>query len=276
MTRQADVTTPWGQYPASPLMEWLIGVSRAEKMRLAPKFLRRFVRSGGYRCIAEPIDATAYGFRARFYPRDNLAEKRVLFTPQEWDYAERVALLQQFHNNFHFLDIGANAGFYSLFVAASAGANTRILAVEPQPVMRDRLAFNIAANTMQDQITIIDKAVSDIPGEAAFHISARNRGMSGLLETLDEAETILVPTTSLDALIASSGWKHVDALKIDIEGAEDRALPSLFKLPSSLWPQMILMETRAENWGVDLAGLLAERGYLQTTQTRGNGIWVRG
>lgn len=266
---------PWGSFPPDPLLSYLIDVARSERARPAPKFARRFARSIGYRMSTGAVDATAYGFRARFYPHDNLAEKRVLFSPQEWDVAERLALLSVMHRDFYFIDIGANAGFYSLFVAASGGETARVLAVEPQPEMRDRLAFNIAANDMQANITIIDDAISDQCGEAMLHISHSNRGTSGLAHAQDEAEALPVRTTTLPALIHKHGWERIDALKIDIEGGEDKALPPLFDLPSALWPRMILMETRSRDWSVDLVAMLEHKDYEQTGQTRGNGIWMR-
>ena len=48
--------------------------------------------------------------------------------------------------SFTFVDVGANVGLYSLFVATRARSRARILALEPQPGIVDRLRFNLAAN----------------------------------------------------------------------------------------------------------------------------------
>jgi hypothetical protein len=69
----------------------------------------------------------------RLYPDGNVCEKRVLFTPQYFDPLEREMLAGRLREGFRFIDIGANIGAYSLFVAAKAGPSARILAVEPQP-----------------------------------------------------------------------------------------------------------------------------------------------
>ena len=89
-------------------------------------------------------------FRAklRVHPEDNVCEKRVLFTPQFFDPVELQVLAAAIRDGFTFVDLGANVGVYSLFVAGLAGRKARILAVEPQPEIYRRLAFNVAANDL--------------------------------------------------------------------------------------------------------------------------------
>ncbi|MBY0420818.1 MAG: hypothetical protein K2Q06_00845, partial [Parvularculaceae bacterium] len=92
------------------------------------------------------------GARARLHPFDNICEKRVYLSPQLWDAAERAALETEIKSAdagvFHFVDVGANAGLYTLFVhaaAARANKSARALCVEPDVEMRRRLNFNLAA-----------------------------------------------------------------------------------------------------------------------------------
>jgi FkbM family methyltransferase len=151
----------------------------------------------------------------------------------------------------------------------------RTIAIEPQPEMLRRLYFNIEANGMAEQISVIEKAVCESIGETEFLVSTSNRGTSGLKSAQGQTQSLTVATTTLASVILDSGWSHVDAIKLDIEGAEDQALPPLFDLRSSLWPRLILMETRARNWEVDLAGLLADKGYRISLQAKGNAVWVR-
>jgi len=63
----------------------------------------------------------------------------------------------------HLVDIGANVGLFSLFVASCAGRQARILAIEPEPGNLRRLEFNVRANPGVP-ITIISKALSDEAG----------------------------------------------------------------------------------------------------------------
>jgi hypothetical protein len=59
------------------------------------------------------------------------------------------------------------------------------------------------------------------------------------------------------------GVKSIDALKIDVDRAEDRILMRFFRIgPESLWPRFILIEDNRDSWRADLFSVLAERGYL--------------
>ena len=75
---------------------------------------------------------------------------------------------------FTFVDIGANVGAYSLFVAARAGGTARILAVEPQPDIFDRLAYNISLNPF-GTIKAVDCAVADKTGELTLFLDPATR-----------------------------------------------------------------------------------------------------
>src|SRR6202035_552934 len=76
---------------------------------------------------------------------------------------------------FTFVDIGANVGLFSLFVASRARQGARILAIEPEPANLRRLEFNVGANPGVP-ITIIPKALSDEAGVVAVELDRRDRG----------------------------------------------------------------------------------------------------
>src|SRR5437773_11477354 len=66
----------------------------------------------------------------------------------------------------------------------------------------------------------------------------------------------------------------IDAMKIDIEGAEDLALaPFLEAAPQALLPRLLLIEVRPADWRVDLSALLRRRGYIIATRSRPNAVW---
>src|ERR1700724_1042288 len=84
------------------------------------------------------LDVIRWGLRLRLHPRDNGCEKNLLFTPQMYEPAERAALENDIARakgqprRFTFVDIGANVGLFSLFVASRAGQHASILAIEPE------------------------------------------------------------------------------------------------------------------------------------------------
>jgi FkbM family methyltransferase len=215
------------------------------------------------------FDVDTYGRHIRFHPRDNLADKRALFFPRHWDAVERKALLEAVAPGFVFLDVGANSGLYSLIVAGAAGPAGKVIAVEPQPEVKDWLAFNIAANADGAPIVHVDAAVAGGRGEAELHLPARNRGTASLRG--DGGPTVKVPTLGLLDLMDDHGVERADALKIDIEGAEDRVMPPFFEAcPRARLPKMILMETLSRDWSVDCVDLAKRAGYAAVADTGRN------
>jgi hypothetical protein len=80
----------------------------------------------------------------------------------------------------------------------------------------------------------------------------------------DAGERIEVPCKPLTAVLAEAGIVSIDALKIDVEGAEDIVLaPFLRDAPQSLLPHLILIEDTRGVWGVDLFALLARAATLR-------------
>jgi hypothetical protein len=88
---------------------------------------------------------------------------------------------------------------------------------------------------------------------------------------------IKVPSFRLQRILGDAGVSHVDALKIDVEGFEDRVLTGFFKqAPRSLWPRAVVIEhlSRSE-WLDDCIADMRARGYAETGTTRSNTLLVR-
>ncbi|MGE3247106.1 MAG: FkbM family methyltransferase, partial [Beijerinckiaceae bacterium] len=126
-----------------------------------------------------PLDVETMGAKMRLYPYNNVSEKRILFTPQYFDEPERMLLAERMGENFVFIDIGANVGGYTLFAAAQAKPGTRILAIEPQPEIFERLIFNIRQNEFAT-VKAIDCAVADKDGDNILFLDRDNRGETSM------------------------------------------------------------------------------------------------
>jgi FkbM family methyltransferase len=223
-----------------------------------------------------PLDVDAFGARMRLYPQTNICEKRVLFMPQLFDRAERAALEARVTDDYRFVDIGANVGVYSLFVAGRAGPRARILAVEPQPQVFNKLAWNIAQNTA-GTIKAVACAVADKSGELTLFLDPRNEGESSVrVLRSSTARSVQVPAVTLLDLLTAEGFPRVDGMKVDVEGAEDLILEPFFaKAPESLWPKLLILEDSASRWGVDLGAILARAGYKLIGRSKLNFIYER-
>jgi FkbM family methyltransferase len=225
------------------------------------------------------LDTMLWNMRLRLYPRRNGCEKNALFTPQMFDVMERRVLADAVRQrldaraNFTFVDVGANVGLYSLFVTACGGTSARVLAIEPQPGILDRLRFHLAANAL-DNIDVLACALGDRSGEATLIINDSDSGGTHLdKEGLPAADgrRVSVPCKPLTDVLKEAKIAAIDALKIDVEGAEDLVLaPFLRDAPRSLLPRLILIEDTRGVWNVDLFALMAERGYAVAERSRQN------
>jgi FkbM family methyltransferase len=232
---------------------------------------------GTWSLRGKPVDIETFGARMRLYPYNNVCEKRLLFTPQFFDPEERAFLEQRVKPGFVFVDVGSNVGGYSLFVAQLAGGTGRVLAVEPQPHIFERLVYNIRQNAA-GIVKALDCAVADKTGEVTLFVDPRNAGESSVkIMGNVEGTAIKVPAKTLLQLLSDEGFDHVDAMKIDVEGAEDLILePFLRDAPESLWPPLLVIENGTGRWQIDLIGLLGQRGYTLVKRTRVNLIFERG
>jgi FkbM family methyltransferase len=232
----------------------------------------------------DAFDIELWGLRLRLHPLGNGCEKNALFTPQMYDVAERNVLAQAIERrlaaggSFTFVDVGANVGLYSLFVATRAGSRARILALEPQPGIVDRLRFNLAANP-DVKVEVLPLAVSDHEGTVTLRIDADDSGGTRIDRdaVAGRVETVSVPCRPLLAILNDAGVTAIDALKIDVEGAEDLALvPFLRDAPSGLLPGVVLIEDTSGQWRTDVFALLAQHGYTVFTRSRQNVALRRG
>jgi FkbM family methyltransferase len=129
------------------------------------------------------------------------------------------------------LDIGGNIGFYSIW-AARRYKPKRIFVYEPSPVTYACLVENVGrhVDTGQTSATCINLAVSSQPGrELVLSQAPFVSGISTLLDaktvtwaqnltTSGEITSHKVSTTTVSEQIASRGLRHIDLLKIDVEG----------------------------------------------------------
>jgi len=274
--------TPYGSYEPGAFMRATLAVTRRLSanwlgLRLSMPLRRLAINS----LRGQPVDTSIWNSRMRLYPSRNICEKNALFTPQMFDMLELGVLADAIDKHisagetFTFVDIGANVGLYSLYVASRAGARARVLAAEPQPGIVDRLRFNVGLN-VGSNIAVLPVAVADRESEMQLVINERDSGGTRLDKggmNVPGAAAVRVTCRTLAAILDEAGIATIDALKIDIEGAEDLALaPFLRTAPRGLLPRLVLIEDRPADWAVDLYALMQNRGYVIAARSRQNAI----
>ena len=115
-------------------------------------------------------------------------------------------------------------------------------------------------------------------GGATLSFGNEDFGSGSTVASGIEANTITIRTSPLAEILASQGIAEVAALKIDIEGAEDRALAPFFRsVPCNMWPKCIVIEDYNRcYWKTDIIGLLLDEwGYRMSMRTDMNIILNR-
>jgi FkbM family methyltransferase len=265
---------PFGDFAPSGLARWVIDRTRGLPEGWAGRRLALMLRHLAMKMLkGPPLDLETFGVRMRLYPYKNVCERRLLFTPQYFDADELKVLTSKIKDGFTFIDVGSNVGWYALFLAQEAGptVTTRILAVEPQPEIFDRLIYNIRQNP-SCTIKAVDCAVADKTGELTLFLDPLNRGEASLkIVNSSQTDAIRVPAVTLLDLLNREGLTRVDAIKLDVEGAEDLVLDPFFRdAPASLYPSLFIIANVPERWQSDVVGLLKSKGYQEILETKMN------
>jgi FkbM family methyltransferase len=267
----------WGTYRPSTIGRAIIAVSRNSPlgrggMRRRLIRLLSLVHSG-------PIDTQLWDQNVRLFPDHNVSERKALMRPDWMDRTEYALLREKMKNpGSVFVDVGANAGLYSLHAALHAGRDSRILAIEPVSGLLGRLQFNLArAREAGDvdpsiQVFMACTAIGDRDGEALLS-SGLDEGSRSLLT--DNGRPVKL--RRLAPLLDEHGIEQISVMKIDVEGYEDRVLPPyLAAVPEQRWPHLIIIEhAHRRNWSVDCLADCFNRGYRVVGTSKNNTLLER-
>ncbi len=122
------------------------------------------------------------------------------------------------------VDIGANIGYYTVIAANAVGQTGKVIAFEPDKQSADILQKNIKTNKFNN-ISFINKAVSNTIGLLHLYVSNKNRGDNRIYDPGDGRQYVEVEVTTLDHTISPE--TRIDIIKMDIQGAEALALDGM-------------------------------------------------
>jgi FkbM family methyltransferase len=250
-------------------------ISLAQRTRLKRGAFRPMLSRLVNLLRAGPVDVRYQGASFRFYHQASATERGALFNP-DYNLEELEFLRAHTPVGGVFVDVGANVGTYAMVLARHVGQNGKVIAIEPHPVTHARLAFNRAASSYS-QVSLVAAAAGPSDGELMIETDGDNLGASHIVTGKLSGNAIKVPSLRLHRILGDAGVSHVDALKIDVEGFEDRVLTGLFKqAPPSLWPRAVVIEHLSRNeWQDDCIADMLARGYAETGKTRSNMLLVR-
>ena len=185
------------------------------------------------------------------------------------------------------LDVGANAGIYSLAALATEPA-ALVHAFEPTPEIAEQLRKTAKLNDL-GQLHVHQIAVSNNNGHASLRRFCgelgTNEGMNFISKEPCSSGAEIVPTICLDHFSQQHAIDHIDLLKLDVQGHEHAALEGAEHLIQDGRIGTIFMEL---NWatGVACSGtksirLLQDAGYLfakpeKNLRWEKSGDWLHG
>ncbi|MEM7618489.1 MAG: FkbM family methyltransferase, partial [Pseudomonadota bacterium] len=218
-----------------------------------------------------PVDIQYHGIKLRLLPQKNTIESKILFSSRFREKKELLAIKEKIKNGGTFIDIGANLGYYSL-MTAKAGAG-KIIAVEPNPSLFNRLQQLSSLNGFDDVIEVFQTGLGAQKGQITLTISDEDLGSSSACNPDVNGKQIKIEVQILQDLLSQNGITKLDAMKIDVEGMEDKILFPFFEnAPSSLHPSLIIIEENDNLWERNILQWLLENGYKTASQTKGNYI----
>ena len=137
------------------------------------------------------------------------------------------------------IDAGANIGLISLVAAVAVGQDGHVIACEPSPGTAAILRSNVERNRFE-RIDVRQVAVAERAGSLPMHVFAPGSGVSSFAPAdSGTGDLVEVPVATLDEL-AGDLIDRVRVVKIDVEGAEVRALRGASGLLQRVRPDFIV------------------------------------
>lgn len=129
----------------------------------------------------------------------------------------------EIRNNDVVLDCGANVGVFSR-EALRQGAAT-VVAIEPAPENIECLRRNFVDDIASGRLVVYPKGVWDKEDKLTLHVDSSNSAADSFVIQRPGAKDVLeLPLTTIDQIVDELKLDEVNFVKMDIEGAEVRAL----------------------------------------------------
>lgn len=163
--------------------------------------------------------------------REDRAQRDVLahFTNgQMYEHETSLLFLRALRSGDTAIDVGGNAGYFTMLAATLVGPQGRVVTAEANPALAALIRDNAGLNAIA-QLTVEELAVSDRNGEIVFGSNGASDSNGGVVpdkkpgDPLASDETVtqfVARAETLDSLTARHGAERVRLLKIDTEGHE--------------------------------------------------------
>ncbi len=183
-------------------------------------------------------------FHDMIHPNNQMHQ--VLYISGTYEPNSLLVLKKFLKQNDVFLDVGANAGIYTLFASRCVGEGGKIISFEPSSREYALLEENVQLNALRN-VVLEKRAVSDACGIKFLRLAIeKHNGQNTLCDNFayEDAFSSLkesVAVVSLDQYVKNNALKRINFIKMDIEGAELSALQGAKQIFHQYRP-LLLME----------------------------------
>jgi FkbM family methyltransferase len=137
------------------------------------------------------------------------------------------------------IDGGAHVGTFTRYALDHGAA--RVVAIEPEPTNIACLEMNLAADLAAGRVVLVKAGIWDVKTTLTLSDSHDNSAGHSFVRTVPDSEALPgMPLVTLDEIAAELQLDRVDFIKMDIEGAERRALAGAKQTLARFKPRMAI------------------------------------
>jgi FkbM family methyltransferase len=220
-SQEGDQLTAPAELKMEPVTDWSSyygsrGISLEERIRSA-----RYALLDRAKCMP-----WFEGLKVHIHPNDDLC--RALYISGIYEPSTLLALKRVLPPDAVFVDAGANAGLFAMMASRWVGPDGKVYAIEPSDReykrLLDHLDLNHLTNVKPTRVALSDQNASAPLRIAPFPNAGHNTLGSFAYPDVPTAHFETVETITLDRFAVLHQLRRIDAIKMDIEGSEFRAI----------------------------------------------------
>jgi FkbM family methyltransferase len=184
------------------------------------------------------VDVADYAGRCLYFCLSRRVDRGWLYEPETTRF-----IWNWLRPGDSFIDVGANAGYFSAMGASIVGAKGQVHAFEPNPPVSRLLQRSVALNGYESRMRVNQLAVTDREGSVQLWCSPDEKA-TDIATTLRAGGRVpvQVESTTLDAYCFASGIDKLRLIKIDVEGAELEVLRGASQVLGTIRPDAVVIE----------------------------------
>jgi FkbM family methyltransferase len=204
-----------------------------------------FMGSEEYRNLqasaGQPVLVEREGFKMYVRPND-YATGVIIASGQIYEPHVTAELRRRLGPGMTFVDVGANVGYFALLAATLVGPQGKVIAFEPNLDNCELFRRSIAASGFAEQVHLHPYAAAEKAQTFVLDVGG-NDSNGRMIDFSAEAVAGINPPRTIQAVALDdllAGESRLDVVKMDIEGAEPRALRGMAQVIRKHRPLLLL------------------------------------